>query len=87
MLVFKYIYLFLAINNNVKISHPHTIFVHYNRTEVKNIYEEEVTEAQIFGRALLKAFTVAASYARQRYGVKCKLYFILNKILITFFLE
>lgn len=51
-------------------SHPHTVFVHYNQTEVHNVYEEEVTEPQIFGRALLKAFTVAASYARQKFGVK-----------------
>lgn len=62
--------MFAAVNKNARISHPHTIFVHYNKTQVKNIYEEEVTDAQISGRALLKAFTVAASYAKQRFGVK-----------------
>lgn len=44
--------------------------MHYNKLQVQNIYEEEVTETQIFGRALLKAFTVAASYARQKFGVR-----------------
>lgn len=49
--------------------HPHTIFVHYNPTEVKNLYEEEVTENQIYGRSLMKTFAVAASYARLMFGV------------------
>ncbi|KAJ3647624.1 hypothetical protein Zmor_019491 [Zophobas morio] len=49
-------------------SHPHTIFVPHVETEVKNLYEEPVTEAQIFGRSLLKTFTVAASYAKEKYG-------------------
>ncbi|XP_018563370.1 39S ribosomal protein L37, mitochondrial [Anoplophora glabripennis] len=48
--------------------HPHTIFTRYNKEEVKNLFEEEVTEAQIFGRSLLKAFTVSASYARYQFG-------------------
>lgn len=49
--------------------HPHTVFVHYNPTEVKNIYEEEVTDEQFLGRTLMKAFTVAAAYAKQNSGV------------------
>ncbi|XP_068894590.1 large ribosomal subunit protein mL37 [Tenebrio molitor] len=49
-------------------SHPHTIFVPHVESEVKNLYEEPVTEPQIFGRSLLKTFTVAASYAKEKYG-------------------
>ncbi|KAJ8972293.1 hypothetical protein NQ317_018627 [Molorchus minor] len=56
------------VKSQIKKSHPHTIFVHYDKEQVKNLYEEEVTETQIFGRSLLKAFTAAASYARQKYG-------------------
>ncbi|KAI4467271.1 mitochondrial ribosomal protein l37 [Holotrichia oblita] len=52
--------------------HPQTLFVHYNPNEVKNAYEEEVTENQIYGRSLLKSFTVAASYAKQLYGESTK---------------
>ncbi|KAJ8946418.1 hypothetical protein NQ314_008900 [Rhamnusium bicolor] len=54
-------------------THPHTIFMHYDKEEVKNLFEEEVTESQIFGRSLLKSFTVGASYARQIYGDDVKL--------------
>lgn len=62
-------FFFIAINKEARISHPHTVFMHYNKLQVQNIYEEEVTQEQIFGRSLLKTFTVAASYARQRFGV------------------
>lgn len=51
-------------------SHPHTVFVHHVDADVQNLYEEPVTEPQIFGRALLKTFTVAASYAKEKYGVR-----------------
>lgn len=50
-------------------SHPHTIFLHYNKSDVKNIYEEEVTEEQILGRNMVAAFAAAGAYARQLYGV------------------
>ncbi|CAG9860222.1 unnamed protein product [Phyllotreta striolata] len=56
------------IKSTVKAHHPHTIFIHFDREFVKNLYEEEVTTEQIFGRSLLHTFTVAASYARQKYG-------------------
>ncbi|XP_023013475.2 mitochondrial ribosomal protein L37 [Leptinotarsa decemlineata] len=56
------------INPNIKKSHPHTLFIHFDREVVKNLFEEVVTDNQIFGRSLLKTFTVAASYARQKYG-------------------
>lgn len=52
--------------------HPHTVFIHYNATEVKNIYEEEVTDDQILGRSLLKTFTVAATYAKEQFGEDVK---------------
>ncbi|GLV39876.1 mitochondrial ribosomal protein L37 [Carabus blaptoides fortunei] len=48
--------------------HPHTVFVHYDHTKVANLFEEEVTEAQVLGRSLMKTFAVAAAYARQKYG-------------------
>jgi hypothetical protein len=37
---------------------------------VKNIYETPVTEEQVLGRTLLKAFAVAAAHAQQRFGVR-----------------
>jgi len=37
---------------------------------VKNKYETPVTEEQVLGRTLLKAFAVAAAYAQQRFGVR-----------------
>lgn len=46
----------------------HTIFAHYDPTEVKNIFETPVTESQILGRSLMKSFSVAATCARQRFG-------------------
>ncbi|CAH2045360.1 unnamed protein product, partial [Iphiclides podalirius] len=48
--------------------HPHTTWLHFNRTEVSNIYETPVTDLQIEGRALTHAFTVASSYAKQIHG-------------------
>ncbi|XP_072376589.1 large ribosomal subunit protein mL37 [Diabrotica undecimpunctata] len=56
------------IKPTVRASHPHTVFIYFDRESVKNLYEEEVTENQIFGRSLLKTFAAAGSYARQRYG-------------------
>ncbi|KAK3929041.1 39S ribosomal protein L37, mitochondrial [Frankliniella fusca] len=48
--------------------HPHTAFFHYDPSEVKNLYEEPVTESQFLSRTLVKAFAVAASRAQQLYG-------------------
>ncbi|EFN78580.1 39S ribosomal protein L37, mitochondrial [Harpegnathos saltator] len=50
----------------------HTIFVHYDPEEVKNLTELAVREDQIFGRAMLKSYTVAVSCARQRFGLFVK---------------
>lgn len=52
--------------------HIHTAVIHYNETEVKNIYETPVTEEQILGRTLLKSFAIAAAHAQQRFGVNVK---------------
>nr|CAI5817023.1 unnamed protein product [Callosobruchus analis] len=60
------------IKSNLKMSCPHTLFIHYDDEVVKNLFEEKVTETQIFGRTLLKGFTVAASYARSKYGNSVK---------------
>lgn len=49
--------------------YPHTLFLFFDRDEVKNQFEEPVTDTQIHGRSLLKAFTAAASFAKQTYGV------------------
>lgn len=58
-----------AINPGVKKRHPHTLFIFLNKEQVKNEFEEPVSDDQVFGRSLLKSFTVAASYAVQTYGV------------------
>ncbi|XP_066142653.1 large ribosomal subunit protein mL37 [Euwallacea fornicatus] len=52
--------------------HPHTLFINFDKEYVKNLFEEEVTEDQIFGRALLKAFTATASYAKSQFGEDVK---------------
>lgn len=54
---------------NVRKSQPHTLFIHFDKEVVKNLYEEEVTVEQIYGRSLMEAFTAAGSFARQKYGV------------------
>ncbi|KAJ8673383.1 hypothetical protein QAD02_004645 [Eretmocerus hayati] len=46
----------------------HTIFAFYDETKIKNLTELEVTESQIEAHGLMKAFTAAASSARQRFG-------------------
>ncbi|NP_001136159.1 mitochondrial ribosomal protein L37 [Nasonia vitripennis] len=50
----------------------HTVFIYYDKTSVKNITELETEETQVFGRAMMKAFTAAASTARQKYGTDVK---------------
>lgn len=55
---------------------PHTLFIHHDKSEVKNLHETEVTSTQIMARGLLKTFVAAASYAKQLHGVrstKCSL--------------
>ncbi|XP_017789946.1 PREDICTED: 39S ribosomal protein L37, mitochondrial [Habropoda laboriosa] len=50
----------------------HTIFINHDPEEVKNITELPVTENQIHARSMIKSFTVAAVYARQRFGLNVK---------------
>lgn len=60
------------IKPTVNVRHPHTTWLHYNQTEVSNIYETPVTEQQILGRSLTHAFTVASAYAKQLHGEDVK---------------
>lgn len=46
--------------------------MYFDPTTVKNTTELEVQESQVFGRALMKAFTAAASSARQKFGLDVK---------------
>lgn len=50
----------------------HTIFVHYDPEEVKNLSELLVTQNQVFSRTLIKTYTVAAACARQKFGSSTK---------------
>lgn len=65
-----------AFRPSVSVRHPHTTWLHFNSTEVKNVYETPVTEDQILGRSLTHAFTVASAYAKQIHGVSVKFFFI-----------
>lgn len=48
----------------------HTAFLHFNAdTEVKNLYDEPVTDSQFLSRSLVKSFAIAAAQARYIYGV------------------
>ncbi|XP_022121277.2 39S ribosomal protein L37, mitochondrial [Pieris rapae] len=57
---------------NMSLKHPHTTWLHYNATEVKNLYEEPVTPIQVLGRSLTHTFTIASSFAKQLYGEDIK---------------
>ncbi|CAG9565470.1 unnamed protein product [Danaus chrysippus] len=63
---------FYPIQRSVPMKHPHTTWLHFNRTEVSNIFETPVTPSQILGRSLTHAFTIASSYAKQLYGEDVK---------------
>lgn len=56
------------IGNNTEFVHPHTLIVHFNESEVRNLYDTPVVESQILGRSLMKSFAVAAAKARSQYG-------------------
>lgn len=58
-----------AFRPTVEVRHPHTTWLHYNSTEVNNIFETPVTHEQILGRSLTHAFTLASAYAKQIHGV------------------
>lgn len=81
--IVKYKKYFPAIRPSVSLRHPHTTWLHYNETEVNNIYETPVTQQQILGRSLTHAFTVASAYAKQLHGV-CSILVIYLGLLILF---
>ncbi|XP_055595416.1 39S ribosomal protein L37, mitochondrial [Uranotaenia lowii] len=54
-------------------SHPHTILLHCAPEDVANQFETPVSDDQKESRAIMKAFTVAASRARQLYGKGVKI--------------
>ncbi|KAI5643082.1 hypothetical protein NE865_04804 [Phthorimaea operculella] len=60
------------IRPSVSKKHPHTTWLHFNATEVSNIFETPVTADQILGRSLTHAFTVASAYAKQLHGEDVK---------------
>ncbi|XP_012525067.1 39S ribosomal protein L37, mitochondrial [Monomorium pharaonis] len=60
------------VSATVPLINVHTIFVHYDPEEVKNLTELPVTLNQIFSRTLIKVYTMAASCARQKFGLSVK---------------
>lgn len=67
-----YIDYIVAVSTTSSWINPHTIFVHYDPVEVKNLTELPVTEDQIISRSMIKSYTIAASCARQRFGSSVK---------------
>lgn len=56
-----------------------TAIVHYNETEVNNLYGADVEESQILGRSLMKAYAFAVAQARQNYGPEVIFFCIISK--------
>ncbi|GLG98270.1 Uncharacterized protein GBIM_04853 [Gryllus bimaculatus] len=56
------------VNKFSKFSHLHTIIIHHNETQIKNLHETKVLEGQLVGRCLLHGFAAAVSQARQLFG-------------------
>lgn len=50
-------------------SNPHTILLHYSPIDVQNLHGTPITSTQFESRSLLKAFSVAVSNARSKFGV------------------
>lgn len=61
---------FTALTENASFKHVHTAIIHFNATEVHNLYKTPVLESQTTARSLMKAFTIAAAQARYLYGVR-----------------
>lgn len=55
-----------------KFNNIHTAYIHYNETEVKNLYETPVVESQIIGRSLMKCYAFAVANAKSKYGEDVK---------------
>lgn len=64
--------LITAVSATLPLINIHTIFVHYDPEEIKNLTELPVTPNQIFSRTLIKAYTMTASCARQKFGSSVK---------------
>lgn len=60
------------LRHDTRLSHVHTIFVHFNGTEVSNLYETDVLDTQVEGRSLLKCYAFAVGQARFEYGTSAK---------------
>ncbi|KAK7605452.1 hypothetical protein V9T40_007310 [Parthenolecanium corni] len=56
------------LTENASFKHVHTAIIHFNATEVHNLYKTPVLESQTTARSLMKAFTIAAAQARYLYG-------------------
>lgn len=67
IIFYLFIY-FVAMRSGPRDLQVHTAFVHYNETEVENLFGTSVLETQIIGRSLMKAYTFALAQARQNYG-------------------
>lgn len=57
-----------AITTATVYQHPHTILLHCSAQQVANLHDSPVSDTQLEARSLLKAFAVAASSARLRFG-------------------
>uniref|UniRef100_A0A069DYX5 Large ribosomal subunit protein mL37 n=1 Tax=Panstrongylus megistus TaxID=65343 RepID=A0A069DYX5_9HEMI len=56
------------INEDFEKSNVHTVVIHFNKTEVANLYDIEVSESQFLARSLMKCYTFALAQARHTYG-------------------
>ncbi|XKL59581.1 hypothetical protein PGB90_000597 [Kerria lacca] len=56
------------VNRSTIFNKVHTAIIHFNETEVKNVYKTPVLETQTIGRSLMKAFAITAAQARYLYG-------------------
>lgn len=61
-----------AIKDHTQFIHPHTLLLHFSSLDVKHLPDISVTDTQFESRALLKAFTVAASKAHAHLGTGVK---------------
>lgn len=59
----------IALTQVAKMDAPHTILLNFTPTYVHNLYETPVTTDQTLGRSMIKSFTIAAAYAKKKYGV------------------
>lgn len=63
---------YFPVTSEAKLKKIHTAVVHYNETQVSNIYESPVSSDQILGRSLMQAWIFAMAQALQEPGEKLK---------------